>query len=108
MSTLAVVNTSIPRVDGERKVTGAAKFTADLQLPGLLHARLILSPSAHARITSIDKAAAEQLPGVVGVFAADDLDLQGRDNGQRNRRPLAKDVVRFDGHWVAVVVAESA
>ncbi|MDB5076978.1 MAG: aldehyde oxidase and xanthine dehydrogenase molybdopterin binding protein, partial [Chloroflexi bacterium] len=107
VTTFSTVHKSVPRVDGERKVTGAAKYTADLQLPGLLHARLVLSTYPHARITSIVRDAAEQVPGVVGVYTAGDVEMNGRDNGSRNRRPLAKDIVRFDGHWVAVVVAET-
>ena len=102
-----VVHRSIKRNDGERKVTGAARYTGDLQLPGLLHARLVLSAHPHARVTALNREAAAALPGVVGVFTAADLDLKGADNGSRNRRPLAGEEAVFEGQPIAVVVAES-
>ncbi len=56
------------RIDGERKVTGVEQFTADLRLPGLLFARPVTSPYAHARVRSIDKDSALASPGVVAVL----------------------------------------
>ena len=99
-----------PRVDGIEKVTGQAKFTGDLAIPGMLEARVLRSPYAHARIVSIDVSVAESLPGVVGVLTRDDL----RDidpyygNCLRDRAIVAVDKVRFVGEPVAVVAAESA
>ena len=54
MPEYAVVGRSVRRVDGAEKVTGQARFTGDLRLAGLLHARLVLSPYANARIRRID------------------------------------------------------
>src|ERR1039458_1611030 len=51
---LAVIGKSVPRINGRAKVTGAARFTVDIKLSGMLHARLLRSPHAHARIVSID------------------------------------------------------
>jgi xanthine dehydrogenase YagR molybdenum-binding subunit len=65
----ALLGTSIQRLDGPVKASGAAKYTYDLSRPGMLYARLLGSPYAHARIRSIDLAAAEKLPGVKAVLA---------------------------------------
>ena len=64
---LAVIGKSIPRINGRAKVTGAATFTVDVKLPGMLYARLLRSPHPHARIVSIDTGAAKQHPGVRAV-----------------------------------------
>ena len=85
-------------------MTGATRFTADLRLPGLAHARLLLSPHASARIAGVSLEAARRSPGVLAVLAgADlpDLGLAGPD------RPLATDHVSFAGQPVAAVVAET-
>ncbi len=106
-TTYATIGKSIPRTDGERKVTGQARYTGDLQLAGMLHARLLLSPHPHARIVGINREAALKVPGVIAVFTGDDLPVGGPDDLSRNRRPLARERVHFDGEPVAVVVAET-
>jgi len=58
------VGQSIARVDGVEKVTGRAKFTGDLVIPGMLHGKILRSPFPHARIRGIDAARAEALFGV--------------------------------------------
>src|SRR5205814_787917 len=55
------------RLDGRAKVTGAAKYTADVNLPGMLFARMLVSPYPHAKIKSIDVSAAEKAPSVKAV-----------------------------------------
>ena len=60
-------------IDAPEKLKGQARYTADLQLPGMLHLRPVLSPHAHARIVSIDKEAALAMPGVRAVLDASDL-----------------------------------
>ena len=60
----------VRRVDGADKLTGLARFTGDLQLPGMLHGRLLLSPYAHARIRAVDPSAALAQAGVVAVVTA--------------------------------------
>ncbi len=102
-----VIGRSLPRADGPPKVTGLTRYAGDLLRPGLLHARLVLSPHAHARIAGVDARAATALPGVVGVFTARDLPLIQQDASDRNRAPLALDRVVFNGHPVAAVVAVS-
>jgi len=66
-SELAVIGKSAPRQDGRAKVTGAARFTADVFLPGMLYARVLRSPLPHARVRSIDISAASRHPGVRAI-----------------------------------------
>ena len=70
-----VVGTRPIRHDGLDKVTGRAKYGADTLLPGLLHAKVLRSPHAHARILSIDASKALAMPGVRAVMTADDLPI---------------------------------
>jgi CO/xanthine dehydrogenase Mo-binding subunit len=94
------------RVDGEAKVRGATRYAADLPVPGILHARLVLSSEAHARITGIDADAARAVPGVVAVLTAADLPVSPDAPG-RAGEPLAREEVVFAGQPVAMVVAET-
>jgi CO/xanthine dehydrogenase Mo-binding subunit len=105
MAEVAAVGASIPRVDALEKLTGQAKYAGDLSLPGMLYGRLVVSPYAHARIVNIDKSAAEKLPGVI-VLTAADLPIAERAP-TRVGEPLAAEEVLFNGHPVAVVLAES-
>jgi xanthine dehydrogenase YagR molybdenum-binding subunit len=66
-SKLAVVGSAVPRADGPAKVTGRAKYTFDVNLPGMLYGRILRCPYAHARIKKLDASAAEKLPGVKAV-----------------------------------------
>jgi xanthine dehydrogenase YagR molybdenum-binding subunit len=70
-----LIGTKIARVDGPEKATGRAKYSFDINRPGMLHARFIRSPLAHARIESIDASAAIKMPGVKAVVY---IDAQGR------------------------------
>src|SRR3954463_9615656 len=63
------------RRDGEPKVRGTTRYTADMPVHGLLHGRLVLSAEAHARFTGVDGSAALEVPGVVAVLTAGDLPL---------------------------------
>jgi CO/xanthine dehydrogenase Mo-binding subunit len=94
-------------VDGEEKVTGRARFAADVDLRGLLHGCILLSPHAHARIRRIPKDAARAVPGVVAVFTADDLPAGDAAPSSRARSLLARREVRYAGEPVAVVVADT-
>lgn len=64
---------SIKRKEDPRLITGEAKYLEDLQMPGLLHAAILRSPYAHAKIESIDISKAAAHPGVVGVFTGKDF-----------------------------------
>jgi CO/xanthine dehydrogenase Mo-binding subunit len=104
----SVLGKRVPRVDGPEKVTGQARFGDDLPLYGLLHARLVPSLYAHARIVQIDASQAVKHPGVVGVVTADDLaDIIKAPATSRAREALARGVTRFCGQPVAAVIAES-
>jgi len=102
------IGRSVRRLDGGEKVTGLTRFAGDLQLSRMLHARLVLSPHAHARIVRIDGSEAVRQPGVLGVFGAADLRLANVDPKTRSKSPLALDHALFVGHPVAAVVAETA
>jgi CO/xanthine dehydrogenase Mo-binding subunit len=90
------------------KVTGRARYVTDLTQPGMLHAALLRSPHAHARIRSIDVTAARAVPGVHAVVTSADLDSCDPYFGPafRDRPILAIDVVRYEGEPVAAAVAE--
>ena len=68
-----VVGTTIPRIEGPSKVTGQARFAADIQLPGILSGKILRSPYPHARIRSIDLGPALALPGVVAAVAGTEI-----------------------------------
>ncbi|MDP9372530.1 MAG: xanthine dehydrogenase family protein molybdopterin-binding subunit [Chloroflexota bacterium] len=107
MAQTMAVGTGMRRRDGPEKLTGAARYAGDVALPGMLHARLVLSPYASARITRIDTEAARAMPGVAAVYTAEDLSLQGEESGARRLNFLARDRVFFNGQPVAVVLGET-
>ena len=94
-------------IDGREKVTGRARYTGDIALPGMLHARPVLSPYAHAKITAIDSEAALDIPGVVAVLRAEDLPTRDRAINTRHSAVLAREKVLWRGQPVVVVVAET-
>src|SRR5260370_4906468 len=102
-----LVGTSLPRQDGPDKVTGRARYAGDQALPGMLYARLVTSPYAHARILNIDSSAALSEPGVVAVFTAETLGMAQMDLLSRAQSPLARHEVVWCGHPVAIVVGET-
>src|SRR5678815_310296 len=65
-----LLNQRITRVDGPLKATGVAKYTYDQRLPGMLYARVLRSPHAHARVTKLDTDAASKIPGVKAIIPA--------------------------------------
>ena len=103
----ALVGTSLPRQDGPDKITGRARYAGDQVLPGMLYARLVLSPYAHARILNIDISPALVVPGVVDVFTAETLGMAHADTLTRAQSPLAVNEVVWCGHPVAIVVGET-
>src|SRR5439155_503259 len=68
-----VVGKPTKRIEGLEKVTGAARYTEDLYLPGMLHARLVLSPHPHARVVAVPREIALAVPGVAAVVTEADL-----------------------------------
>jgi CO/xanthine dehydrogenase Mo-binding subunit len=91
---LTTVGRSVPRVDGTDKARGNAQFTADVQLPGMLHTSVLRSPYARARVTSIDLEPARKAAGVRAVVGPSDLDALTGEPG-------------YAGHAVAAVAAET-
>src|SRR5919197_2395609 len=95
------------RLDGPLKVTGQARYTADVQLPGLLRARFLLSPHPHARIVSIDTVAARAVPGVHAVLTGADIGERRFGRYLYDWPVLAYDHVLFVGERVAAVAAKT-
>ena len=106
MADYRVVGQPVPRTDGVEKVTGTARFTADVQLPGTLWARALRSPFPHARIVRIDTTRALAFPGVHAVLTGEDVRGILYSKGLRDVTPLAVDRVRFAGERVAAVAME--
>ncbi len=105
MDNLKVIGTSPPRIDEKDKVTGAAQYVDDIDFgPNLLHAEVIESPHAHARIKGIDSAAAEAVPGVLAVVSGKDFPFMF-GLYMKDRYIFAQDQVRFVGEQVAAVIA---
>src|SRR5881227_2204932 len=100
------VGLSIPRPDGPEKVTGKVQYVADIQPKGLLHAKLLRSPHAHARITRIDTSRAKALAGVRAVLTAADMPYLKKKAPTRAHAVLAIDRVVFAGQPVAAVAAD--
>ncbi len=113
------IGAPIRRREDRRFLTGRGQFVDDVKLPNMLHAAIVRSPHAHARILSIDTAPAREMPGVVDVLTFDDIAaaVEPRPIPVRLRAysdllrflqyPLAHDKARYVGDPVAVVLAES-
>jgi len=115
------VGSPVKRNEDKALLTGRAMFVDDISLPDTLHAAVLRSAHAHARILAIDVSAALERDGVIAVYTAKDLGdfwkqvplvvppppIEGLIFNQRTQVPLAKDRVRHVGEGVALVVAES-
>jgi len=104
----SVVGKRPVRHDGYDKVTGKARYGADINFPGLLHGKMLRSPHAHARIISVDTSKAEAHPDVRAVVTYQDLPSEGDESiastdGRNNI--LASDRVLYKGHPIAAVAA---
>ncbi|MBI5440862.1 MAG: molybdopterin-dependent oxidoreductase [Deltaproteobacteria bacterium] len=107
MSAYSVLGKRLPRVDGPVKVAGAARFTDDLSVAGMLHGKILRSPYAHAKILGIDVSQAEKLSGVRGVIVGTDFGdyRYGLRPDTRDEYPMARGKVRYLGEEVAAVAA---
>ena len=106
-----MIGARVRNVDWQLRTTGAGRYTADVELPGTLVAKVLRSPHPHARVVSIDCSRALRAPGVVAVLTAEDFgDVTYIHHGGplSDRPPLARGVVRFIGQEVAAVAAETA
>jgi CO/xanthine dehydrogenase Mo-binding subunit len=114
---MAMIGARVPRVEDERFLRGEGRFVADLKLPFMVEAMILRSPQAHARFASIDAAEAQAAEGVIAVVSAADLPpglppIPCRIPTHGDLQPylqhvLARDVVRYVGEPVAVIVAET-
>jgi CO/xanthine dehydrogenase Mo-binding subunit len=91
---LEIVGRDVPRLDGVGRARGQAPYTADLQLPGMLHTAVLRSPHARARVKSIDLTPARSEPGVRGVIGPGDVEQLTDEPG-------------YVGHAIAAVAAET-
>jgi CO/xanthine dehydrogenase Mo-binding subunit len=101
----SVLGRRLPKVNSVPAVTGRSEYTVDLTIPGMLHARVLRSPHAHARIVRLDLARARALPGVAAVVTAEDVRPSFLGGSVRHRPLLATKVVRCIGEPVAAVAA---
>ncbi len=119
VSPLTTVGHATPRIDAAERVSGRAKYTNDIQLPGMLFARVLRSPHPHARIRSIDLSKARALSGVKAIITGENCDIvwgagsvaggqQYSDEIKKittQRRHVFNNPVRFVGEPVAAVAA---
>src|SRR5207244_1858561 len=114
-TTASPIGRDTPRVDGPLKVTGTAQYTSDVHFPGLLYAVPVEATIANGKITKLDTAAAEKMPGVRAIFQRENIGKISRSTqGQgfegitdERRPPFEDDVVRYYGQYVALAVADT-
>ncbi len=104
---LAVVGKRHPKIDSWERVSGKAIYASDIQLPGMLYAKVLRSPHPHAKVVKIDTAKAKALPGVKAVITAADLGISWEKSPGRSHHdmPILVDEARFAGDEIAVVAA---
>src|SRR6267143_727818 len=113
--TVSIIGRDTVRVDGPRKVTGVAQFTSDFHFPGMLYAVPVGATIANGRITKLDTATAEQMPGVHAILHRGNIGQIFRSipgpgfSGicEERRPPFEDDVVRYYGQYIALAVAET-
>jgi xanthine dehydrogenase YagR molybdenum-binding subunit len=113
--TTSPIGRDTPRIDGPLKVTGRAQYTSDFHFPGMLYAVPVEATIAKGRIAKLDAAAAEKMPGVRAILHRGNIgklyrsvlkpDFLGLCD--ERRPPLADDVVRYYGQYVALVVSDT-
>src|SRR5919108_1751002 len=104
MSELTVIGKPVTRVDAQEKVTGEAVYGYDLVLPGMLYAKVLFSPKAHAKIKRINIENAKKHPGVVAVVTGDDAPWTHGES-IKDKPFLARGKVRYIGEPLAAVAA---
>jgi carbon-monoxide dehydrogenase large subunit len=112
--TSRLVGRSMPRKEDLALLTGGARFIEDIKLPGILHCKILRSPTAHARLHSVDYSRALTMPGVRGAMAAHDLIGKVKPWGDiaadllvGDHFPFARQKLTFEGQEIAAVVAET-
>src|SRR5262249_23757354 len=111
------IGTAVSRLDGVAKVTGAAKYAAEVNVPGLAHGSIVGATIAKGRITRIDASADLKVDGVLSVLTHENrAPLADKDKAYKDDvapegspfRPLYDDKIRFNGQPIALVVAETS
>ncbi len=103
------VGTRMIRPDGFEKVTGRARFGADIKLNGMLYGHVLRSPHAHAKIVSIDTSEAEKMAGVRAVITGADFPDPSGPAGDQDlqRNVIAREKALYEGHVIAAVAAQT-
>ena len=101
----SIVGKRTPRIDAYERVTGRAQYTGDLELPGMLYARVLRSSVPHAKIVAIDTSKAEKLPGVKAIIHHGNAQVPWSSGGLTHRRYIFNNPVRYVGDPVASVAA---
>lgn len=99
------IGQAVPKPDAWLKAIGTATYAGDVRLPGMLEARVLRSPHAHARIVAIDTTEAEALPGIFAVVTGNDASSTRIGRFIRDRHALAREKVVYVGEPVAAVAA---
>ena len=103
---LSVIGQPLPKVDAAARVTGVAVYADDLNLPRMLHCKILRSPHPHARILSVDASAARRIRGVKAVLTGHDLPIRfGILPVSQDERALEAEKVRYVGDPIAAVAA---
>src|SRR5436853_3717054 len=113
--TVSPIGCETPRVDGPLKVSGKAQYTSDFHFPGMLYAVPIEATIANGRVSKLDTAAAEKMPGVRAIFHRENIGKifrstlgAGFEGICEERRPAFEDdIVRYYGQYIALAVANT-
>jgi len=105
---MSILGQNFSRVDGPAKLRGSAQFTGDIEMPGMVYAKVLRSAYPHARLTRVNAEKAQKLPGVVAVLTRDDLKKMNAYFGPvvKDQPVVALDRVRYVGDIIAAVAAE--
>src|SRR5678815_5410597 len=112
---MSPIGKDTPRVDGPLKVTGVARYTSDYNFPGQLYAVPVEATIANGRLTKLDTAAAEKMPGVRAIFHRENIGKIFRSTlgpgfagiTDERRPPFEDDVIRYYGQYIALAVADT-
>src|SRR6187399_35197 len=113
--TTSPIGRKTPRVDGPLKVSGTAMYASDFHFPGMLYAVPVEATIASGRVTKLDTAAAEKMPGVRAIFHRENIGKIFRSTlgagfegiCEERRPPFEDDVVRYYGQYIALAVADT-
>ncbi|MFB3043158.1 MAG: 4-hydroxybenzoyl-CoA reductase subunit alpha, partial [Nitrososphaerales archaeon] len=102
----SILGKAIPRIDGEERVSGKAKYAGDWKKPGMLYARIITSTIPHGKVLEMDLSKARELPGVHTILTCLDTKVPWTGGDQNHERLVFTDHVRFIGDCIGAVAAD--